>query len=238
MLIGQLSGGSSPGMLGVALCVAATAGLWTTAFIQSRQKTVSESGRGMTLSFILTGSLLLVAADVYLTGEMTQGMGYSDRMTDIFYAFGLVLLVVALMHALFARLIKRRLVAGLSVLIACISLSAIALGWLSSTKPEGMDMYAMVFIASGALLMAMTRAVARAVPKFMDSQTFDGFAWFVMLTAMAVAGTGDWHALWYLLSIGAVLYLFIVVSSIEISPLWELQHFPDSRTNFNVIPLL
>lgn len=209
-LIDQLHLGLSSGVFGAMLCLAIAATLWGFALVQSRQKQASEVGRGMGLSFILTGSLLLVAAAVHMTNALMSGSGASNDVAHNLYTFGFLMLGVALFHVIFAWLVRRQLVVGAGILAACSALVALAIGALVSVKVEGADPYVLVFIVAAVFLAVAARMVVRIKSGALHPRAFDGLAQFIALVAMTIATFNDWHMLWYPLIICVILGLFYV----------------------------
>lgn len=210
-LIDQLGLGVSTGLFGTMICLAIAVALWGFALVQSRQKQASEVGRGMGLSFILTGSLLLVAAAVHMTNALMSGSGASnDDLANNLYTFGFLMLGVALFHVIFAWLVRRQLVVGAGILAACSALVALAIGALVSVKIEGADPYVLVFIGAAVFLAVAARMVVRIKSGALHPRAFDGLAQFIALVAMTIATFNDWHMLWYPLIICVILGLFYV----------------------------
>lgn len=218
VLIEQLSGSSSPGTTGAIICMVVAILLWAVAYLQSKQKQVSEAGRGTALSFVLTGSLLLVAAAVYAAIEVTEKVfqGYGSNGASQLYVFGVGMIVVTLFHVLYARAVKRQIVAAMAVLVANTALTTLLLGFLVDNKVDSTNIYVLAFVGSGALLYALTRTVSQAAPTLLRPNVFDGLAQFVVLAAMTVGTFGELSLLWYILVIGSVLgliYMSIIQKS-------------------------
>lgn len=210
VLIGQLGEGwSSLGLFGAISCALIAVILWLVAFIQTKRGVSGEVGRGITQSFLVTGSLLWAAAAVYMAIEIASGIPrLSPDESGLLAAAGLGLVVVSILHVLYGLSLKRPVVFYFAALTFCTGVLLWMLNLLIQTEANGIDIYVLTFIAVGSLLSATMRVLAMLPSPKLNGRGLDGLGRAIILVSMWVASFGDLHIVWYLLLIGTVLGLF------------------------------
>ncbi|NLA43213.1 hypothetical protein GX865_03635 [Candidatus Saccharibacteria bacterium] len=205
-LVWQLTG-NDPGLVGAIVCLLAAVFIWILVLVQTKHSADNDVRRGMVLSLNFTGSMLLVFAAGYLTSHLVG----SGKQTQVYLlVFSELMFIVALLHVLYAHVLRRRvaLVSGFGILIASVSVLSFMLGLLVALRTVSADAHALVFIGFGLLIATLTRAAVRLSPKSISYNIFDGLAQFIVFLAMLTAAYGKLELLWNLILITSVLGLF------------------------------
>lgn len=177
--------------------------MWSIAYYLITNPVTNDIRKGLTNSLLLTGSLSVIVGGYIITNEIIGGF---DELNLIPGAF--TLLVLGGLHISFDRLIKKDLILLLGVLLAVAAFPTLLFGLLQNARiPD--DVWSVIVLATGGLLVCATRVIAKVNPERTKlAKSFDAFAAFVALGTMYVSSFGDSSILWLLMLIASVFGIF------------------------------
>ena len=181
--------------------------IWAAAYRFGKDKQSSDIRLGVCDALVLTGSLLLVTGGYIITNQI----GSYGRVD--FYQVIPALAVLALLHFLFFRILKRDIIYLFGIFLSVVAFGSLLFGILDDSS-AAIDIWALVFIGLAGLLSWATHVTSRMYESTKHLQaSHDRLAIFLSLFTMFLASFGDYAGWWYLaiaVSICGVYYLSII----------------------------